>query len=137
VSNVGATTLASAVPTEVPDGVWSDARLYPRVPYATPVVISIGDEWLEARSEDISERGMQVIASQHVAKGLRVAVRFALPMRGRMVVQHAIIRWVLEPRADQTRAVGLELVEVSSEVQASLARFIALMRTETGAASPD
>jgi len=107
-------------------------RRFNRAPYRTP--ISIKSSWGEVtgRSEDISEGGMLVLSDQACQQGEEVAVRFALPIEGRVAVCKARVQWVrARPNHPGTnQAIGLELIEASSDVRASLARYVALMTGE-------
>ena len=82
-----------------PNGPPSHRRQYVRAPYVTPVVLVApdGDE-LEARSEEISEEGMLVVAPVALELGAPLQLRFASPMTGEMIVLQASVRWTREGR---------------------------------------
>lgn len=107
-------------------------RKFNRAPYRTP--ISIKSSWGEVtgRSEDISEGGMLVLSDQACQQGEEVSIRFALPIEGRVAVCKARVQWVrARPNHPGTnQAIGLELQNVSNDVRASLARYVALMTGE-------
>ena len=107
-------------------------RKFNRAPYRTPV--SIKSSWGEVsgRSEDISEGGMLVLSDHACQPGEEVTVRFALPIEGRVAVCTARVQWVrARPNHPGTnQAIGLELIDASSDVRASLSRYVALMTGE-------
>jgi serine/threonine protein kinase len=107
-------------------------RKFNRAPYRTP--ISIKSSWGEitGRSEDISEGGMLVLSDQACQQGEEVAVRFALPIEGRVAVCKARVQWVrARPNhPGMNQAIGLELLDAPSDMRASLARYVALMTGE-------
>ena len=62
----------------------SHRRQYTRAPYVTPVVlVSPGGGEVEARSEEISEEGMLVVAPTALELGAPLEMRFAEPHHGR------------------------------------------------------
>ena len=92
----------------------------------TPVRIrSSADTVAAGQSEDISEGGLLVATAARFDDGDRVEVELALPTTGRIVRVAAIARWARAAR--RVGAVGLELVEVPSEVRASIAWYVATM----------
>ena len=107
-------------------------RKFNRAPYRTP--ISIQSSWgeISGRSEDISEGGLLVLSDQACQQGEEVSIRFALPIEGRVAVCKARVQWVrARPNhLGMNQAIGLELLDVSSDVRASLARYVALMTGE-------
>jgi len=105
-------------------------RKFARAPYRTPVrVISSWDE-IDGRCEDISEGGMLLLSEHACRQNEEVAVHFALPIDGRIAVCKAKVQWVRArpERAHSPQAIGLEFIDASSEVRASLGRYVALMR---------
>lgn len=112
-------------------------RKWPRAPYMTPVVIKLSDRTVEARTEDISEGGLLVITHEPLVpdprlseRNVRGAVRFALPIEGLVVSSDAHLRWVRSQAGAGTSgpcALGLEFVDLSPPVRASIARYVELM----------
>ena len=78
---------------------------------------------------DISEGGMLLLSEQTCKQNEEVTVRFALPIEGRITVCKANVQWVRArpERTHSPQAIGLEFIDVSSEVRASLGRYVALM----------
>jgi serine/threonine protein kinase len=110
----------------VPNGPLSHRRQYVRAPYVTPVVLVApdGDE-LEARSEEISEEGMLVVAPIALELGAPLQVRFASPMTGEMIVLQASVRWTREGRGRS--AVGLEFDNIPLVLRGIVAQYIATL----------
>jgi len=104
----------------------SHRRQFVRAPYVTPVVLESpdGDE-LEARSEEISEEGMLVVAPVALELGAPLRVRFASPMTGEMIVLQASVRWTREGRGRS--AVGLEFENVPLVLRGIVAQYIATL----------
>jgi len=104
-------------------------RKFNRAPYRTPVRVrnAFGD--IDGRCEDVSEGGMLILTEQALKHDDEVSVRFALPIEGTVTVCKARVQWVRvrTDRAITQQAAGLEFVDVSSEVRASIARYVALM----------
>jgi serine/threonine protein kinase len=104
-------------------------RRFNRAPYRTPVrVVSSWGE-VDGRCEDLSEGGMLVLSSQSCDPGEEVSVRFALPIEGRVASCKARVQWV-RARPDRvyaSQAIGLEFLDASSDLRASIARYVALM----------
>jgi serine/threonine-protein kinase len=101
-------------------------RHHVRVPYVTPtVVVSATGSQLDARSEEISEDGMLVVAPIGFAIGQTLRLRFATPSAGDMVEVAATVRWVRDARGRS--AMGLEFVDPPSLLRDSIADYIALM----------
>jgi serine/threonine-protein kinase len=110
-------------------------RKVPRAPYVTPVSLAVGGGTVDGRSEDISEGGLLVITRQACEANQRAKVRFASPIEGRVVTCDAHVRWVraAPPEvANGARAIGLEFIEPTPEVRASIARYVAAMGEATG-----
>jgi tRNA A-37 threonylcarbamoyl transferase component Bud32 len=105
-------------------------RRRPRAPYSTPVRLMLANGVLDGRAEDISEGGVLVLSEATCSPGQRVALRFALPMEGKVVSVEADVRWVRAASgvdARGLRAIGLEFVAVPEPVRASVARYVELM----------
>ncbi len=107
-------------------------RRFNRAPYRTPVrVLSRWGE-VDGRCEDISEGGMLLMSDQACEPNEEVSVRFALPIEGRIAVCKARVQWV-RARPDRpyaSQAIGLEFLDATSELRASLSRYVALMTGE-------
>jgi tRNA A-37 threonylcarbamoyl transferase component Bud32 len=109
-------------------------RRLPRAPYNTPVRLLLATGGLDGRAEDISEGGVLVLTEATCSPGQRVAVRFALPMEGKVVSVEADVRWVRAASgvdARGLRAIGLEFISVPEPVRASVARYVELMAKRT------
>lgn len=101
-----------------------------RAPYSTPVHLVVQGGVVDGRSEDISEAGLLILSMAICAMGQRVALRFALPMEGKVVSVEADVRWVRVahgPDKQGLSAMGLEFFELSEPVRASIARYVSLM----------
>jgi serine/threonine protein kinase len=110
-------------------------RKMPRAPYVTPVSLAVTAGTVDGRTEDISEGGLLVISRQACEPNQRAKVRFASPIEGRVVTCEAHVRWVraAPPEvANGARAIGLEFIEASPEIRASIARYVAAMGEATG-----
>jgi eukaryotic-like serine/threonine-protein kinase len=119
--------LADAMPSNI-----EARRKFPRAPYRTPVNVIAAQGELSGRCEDISEGGMLFLTEQSCTQGDEVSVRFALPIEGKIAVCKAKIQWVrVRPeRAHAPQAIGLEFINASSDLRASLGRYVALMTGE-------
>jgi serine/threonine-protein kinase len=119
--------LNDAVPANAPP-----RRKFNRAPYRTPVRVT--SQWgeLDGRCEDISEGGMLLLSDDTCKQDEEVSVRFALPIEGKIAVCKARVQWVRArpERAHAPHAIGLELIDATSEIRASLARYVALMTGE-------
>ncbi len=104
-------------------------RKFNRAPYRTPVRLSTQSGEVDGRCEDVSEGGMLLITKQPLTQNEEVAIRFALPMEGRICVCAAKVQWVRvrADRAVEQQAAGLEFIGLSSEVRSSIARYVNLM----------
>jgi serine/threonine protein kinase len=105
-------------------------RRAPRAPYVTPIRITLPEGGIDGRTEDISVGGMLVICREPCKVDVRVTVRFALPIEGHIVACDAHLRWARSARPDEAdgpRALGLEFIEPTPELQASIARYTQLM----------
>jgi serine/threonine-protein kinase len=104
-----------------------------RAPYNTPVQMALpgpGDRTLDGRTEDISEGGLLVLSHAECKADQRVAVRFALPMEGKVVAVDAHVRWVRAahgPHAPGICAIGLEFADLPTPVRTSIAQYVSLM----------
>ena len=102
-------------------------RVFERAAYVTPVTIyDQAGTVIEARSEDISIKGLLVTLASELEIGARLRIRLALPMTGTVVLLTGIVRWT-RPARGKT-AVGLEYVEPSLDVQRAIDRFIQASR---------
>jgi serine/threonine-protein kinase len=104
----------------------SHRRHHARVPYVTPVVLvsATGSE-IAARSEEISEDGMLVVAPLALALGAPMRVSFASPTTGEMLVVDARVRWTREGRGRS--AMGLEFVDVPPLLRTIVAGYVAAL----------
>ncbi len=109
-------------------------RRVPRAPYNTPVHLLLATGALDGRTEDISEGGALIISRLACAPEQRVGMRFALPMDGKVASVEAFVRWVrlADPsNPDGLRAIGVEFIEPSEVVRASVRHYIELMSRPT------
>jgi serine/threonine-protein kinase len=104
----------------------SHRRHFVRAPYVTPVLLmsSTGSE-LQARSEEISEEGMLVVAPLSLPLGAPLRMRFASPVTGEMIALDASVRWTREGRGRS--AMGLEFENVSPLLRGIVAEYIAML----------
>ena len=91
---------------EQPSGV--SRRKVARAAYTTPVRLLGHHGVMEGRIEDISTRGVLVIAARALEIGAVVQMSFALPGSGVMVQTTAVIRWVRIAPSSQRAALGFE-----------------------------
>jgi serine/threonine-protein kinase len=99
-----------------------------RAPYVTPVVLVGADgTTLDARSEEISEEGMLVLAPAHLDLGVALGVRFASPLTGEMIEIAASVRWTRNGRGRS--AVGLEFASAPPVLRRVVADYIASLTT--------
>ena len=74
---------------------------------------------------------MLVLAEQACEQNEEVSVRFGLPIEGRIAVCKARVQWArVRPGPHAAQAIGLEFIDASNEIRASLARYVALMTGE-------
>ena len=101
-------------------------RRAPRAPYASPAQIVTSSGTFDGRTEDISEAGLLFIARERCEAAGRVAVRFALPIEGRVITCPAEVRWT---RGGETspRALGLEILALPEPARAQIAQYVSLM----------
>jgi serine/threonine-protein kinase len=105
-------------------------RRHVRAPYVTLVLLAAGaGAEIEARSEEISEDGMLVVAPQALPLGAPVRMRFASPMTGEMIAIEASVRWTREGRGKS--AMGLEFVNVSPLFRSAVGQYIAMLPSAT------
>jgi serine/threonine protein kinase len=99
-------------------------RQFMRAPYVTPVLVKppAGGE-IDARSEEISEEGMLVVAPLSLPLGTQVKLRFASPTTGEMMAVVASVRWTREGRG--RTATGVEFVNAPPALRGAVARYIA------------
>jgi serine/threonine protein kinase len=101
-------------------------RQFVRVPYVTPTtIISPTGTQLHARSEEIGEDGMLVIAPLGFALGQLLALRFASPTSGDMIEVRGRVRWVRDARGRSV--LGLEFIEAPPLLKRAIADYVALM----------
>jgi hypothetical protein len=87
---------------------WVSRRKVARAAYATPVRLIGHHGVMEGRIEDISTRGVLVIAAKPLENGVVVQLSFALPGNGVMIQTNAVLRWVRLASASQRAALGFE-----------------------------
>lgn len=87
---------------------WVSRRKVARAAYATPVRLVGHHGVMEGRVEDISTRGVLVIAAKPLENGAVVQLSFALPGNGVMIQTNAVLRWVRLAPASQRAALGFE-----------------------------
>jgi serine/threonine protein kinase/ActR/RegA family two-component response regulator len=125
------TTLLGPLPLPIPaQESAAQRRRLPRAPYATPVHILLLYGTIDGRSEDISEGGLLIICREQCENDVPVHVRFALPIEGRIVSCEAHLRWqraAQQGNPDGPRALGLEFINPSEALRASVKRYVALM----------
>jgi serine/threonine protein kinase len=106
------------------EGVSIRRRQFVRAPYVTPVLVMgpTGSE-MEARTEEISEEGMLVIAPMTLPVGAPVTLRFASPAGGGPAVVAASVRWAREGRG--RTAIGVEFINAPTALRSTVAKYIA------------
>jgi serine/threonine protein kinase len=106
-------------------------RRTPRAPYLTPVRVSIGTalQYLDGRSQDISESGMQINLPAALPVGSTVQLRFALPVTGTLVTVNGVVRWCRDARAG-AHSIGVEFVGAIEEGESAIRRYIAWFGTQ-------
>jgi hypothetical protein len=107
-------------------------RHFVRAPYVTPVLVTSpsGSE-IDARSEEISEEGMLVVAPLSLPLSAPLKLRFASPATGEMMIVAASVRWTREGRAGRN-ALGLEFINAPPGLRAAVARYLATMPVAHG-----
>jgi serine/threonine protein kinase len=124
------TRLLGPPPLPKPESESVQRRRAMRAPYNTPVRLVLGGQQaptMDGRTEDISEGGLLVLSRDGCTADQRVAVRFALPMEGKVVSVEAHVRWVRASPALGVCAMGLEFVDLAPTVRTSVATYVALM----------
>ncbi len=104
-----------------------------RAPYVTPAQLVIGEITLDGRTEDISTHGVLFICARACPVDRRGYLRFAMPIEGTIISVRVQVRWVGAARVqdpESPHAVGLEFLDLPSEVVPSLGRYVGLMRTD-------
>jgi len=127
---LGPPPLPNAARSPVP----SDAeqrRRWPRAPYVTPLRVEFPEgDFIDGRTEDISEGGLLVVCRGTSTANVQVTLRFATPIEGRIVTCKAHLRWVRSTRpdiADAPSALGLEFIGMPPDLRASIVHYIELM----------
>ncbi|MEZ4394063.1 MAG: serine/threonine-protein kinase [Polyangiales bacterium] len=100
-------------------------RRHDRAAYVAPVRLISGSRIVDGRIEDVSEGGMLLTARLRLTPGELIAVRFALPMDGRLTHVGATVRWCREGRGRV--AIGLKWNDPPEEFVAALRAYIDLM----------
>jgi hypothetical protein len=103
-------------------------REHLRAPFRAPVELQFGDSALEAMAEDISIRGLLVMATHALPVGTIITVRFPLPKTGTLVMYPARVRWA-RPRHRGKCAMGIEITELPKSGLDVIEAYV----TETGA----
>jgi serine/threonine-protein kinase len=103
-------------------------REHLRAPFHAPVELQFGDSALEATAEDISIRGLLVMATHALPVGTIITVRFPLPQTGTIVMYPARVRWA-RPRHRGKCAMGIEITELPESGRKVIDAYV----TETGA----
>jgi serine/threonine-protein kinase len=102
-----------------------------RMPYMTPVVAtSSTGETIEARSEEISEAGILLLAPASLAIGEALRIALAAPVTGEMVEVEGVVRWTRDGRG--CCVLGVELAEVPDALRAAIAQSIATTAAASG-----
>ncbi len=105
-------------------------RKSPRVGYATPMQILLPTGNIDGRTEDISEGGALLICRESCEVGGQASIRFALPIEGKVVTCPVHVRWVRAARPnepDGPRAIGVEFIEPTDAMRASIGKYVELM----------
>jgi hypothetical protein len=107
-------------------------RHFVRAPYVTPVLVTspTGSE-IDARSEEISEEGMLVVAPLSLPLSALLKLRFASPATGEMILVAASVRWTREGRGGRT-ALGVEFTDAPPGLRAAVARYLATLSVAHG-----
>ncbi len=82
-----------------------------RAPFHAPVELQVGDGAVEGTAEDISVRGLLVMAPHALAVGTTLTIRFPLPQTGTIVAYPARVRWA-RPRHRGKCAMGIEIIDL-------------------------
>ncbi len=101
-------------------------RQFVRVPFVTPLVfVTSSGNAIEARSEEISEEGMQLLSPLPYPPGTALRVRFAAPVTGEMFVLDGTVRWVREGRG--RTAMGVEFRDVPAGLRRAVTEYVSTM----------
>jgi hypothetical protein len=113
-----------SMPAHGNEGIGIKRRQFVRAPYVTPVLVMgpTGSE-IEARTEEISEEGMLLIAPMSLPVGAPVTLRFASPAGGGPAVVAASVRWAREGRG--RTAIGVEFINAPPALRSIVAKYIA------------
>ncbi len=104
-----------------------EARRFPRAPYTTPAVVTLGGgEVLDGRIEEISEGGVQFIASRGVTSGQIGDFRFGLPIGGKVCQVKGTARWTKAARANR-HVTGFEFQGLGDEAATLIRQYVTLM----------
>ncbi len=126
---VAAVASVFATPPSAAAAAAAEASMYarrkvPRAAYATPVRLLGNHGVMEGRIEDISTRGVLVVAPKALDTGAAVQLSFALPTTGAMVQTAAVIRWVRVAPASQRAAMGFEFQVPPTALRVSVDEYI-------------
>ncbi len=100
-------------------------RKVPRAAYSTPVRLLGHHGVLEGRIEDISTRGVLVIAETSLEVGSVVQLRFATPGSGAIVQCAGVLRWVRIAPSSKRAAMGFELQATPNELRTAVEVYVA------------
>ena len=81
---------------------------------------------LDGRVEEISEGGVQFIASRGLEPGASGEFRFGLPISGKVCQVRATSRWTRAARANR-HATGFEFEGFAEEARAVVRQYVTLM----------
>lgn len=99
-------------------------RKVPRAAYSTPVRLLGHHGVMEGRIEDISTRGILVIAGTPLEVGSVVQLRFAIPGSGAMVQCAGVLRWVRIAPASRRAAMGFEFQATPTELRSAVDIYV-------------
>jgi hypothetical protein len=126
-STVADTPVARRTPAAGQAATGLQARRFPRAPYTTPAVLTLpSGEALDGRVEEISEGGVQFIASRGVVAAETGEFRFVLPITGKVCQVRAISRWTKGGRANR-HVSGFEFQGLAEEAAAVVRQYVTLM----------
>ncbi len=116
-------TIAESAPSE--DA--AKRRKFSRAAYITPVHVTLDGETFDARSEDLSEGGLLVLAPHAMRLGATGEIRWALPVSGTMVTTRVRAQWSrANPEHPQAPcALGLEFVDADAQTCSEIIRYAA------------
>jgi eukaryotic-like serine/threonine-protein kinase len=101
-------------------------RRFPRAPYTTPAQLTLQSGTVAGQIEEISEGGVQFIATHGIPSGERGEFRFAEPITGRICRITAVARWTKTGRGGR-HATGFEFQNTPEEVRQSVRKYVELM----------